>query len=499
MPFSATTIPDVSQPEAPPSPSHSSPTFAPRAVSSRRGEEDARKAFFDALAPRRDRDVRRHGVYYTDRVRWLRALIPLDASILDVGCGIGTVLRQLPQRDRTGIDFSPAMIVRAREQDPAGTYAAVDIVAFAPSRTYDYVLFLDTVNYLEDVQAALWQVRTQLAHDRTRLILTFYNFLWSPLLRLGEMAGWKTRFPAMNWLGRADLQNLLRLTDFDVIETGGRVLLPIGIPILSSLCNRYLASLPVLRHLCFVQYIIARPVSRPTRNFSVIVLSAVRNERGNIARIAATMPAMGSTTELLFIEGHSSDGTWEEIQRVARAQRGPVSVRGIQQSGKGKADALHCGIAASTGDILLIYDGDFTVHPGDLPKVYAALAEGKAEFVNASRLVYPLQDGAMPMLNLLGNHLFSRLFRWLFAQHIRDPLSPVKGFFRRDGARMTARADPFGDFDFFLGAAMQQLHIREVPVRYHPRSYGATKLKPFAHGWLLLRMFFRGAKVLRWI
>lgn len=457
------------------------------------------RAFFDRIAVKRERDIRRHRLYYVDRARWLKHLIPSDASVIELGCGTGPTISGLSRTKKTGIDFSPEMIRIAEVTDPTTHYLVDDIEHLAHREAYDYVLLLDTINFLDDVQQGLRSVRRQLCHDRTRLVVTYYNFLWQPLFLLAQALRWKTRFPEQNWLGRGDIENLLALTGFDVVQVGGRLLLPVGIPLLSTFVNRFLSSLPLLRSLCLVQYIIARPVAMDVRSYSVTVLSAVRNERGNIEKIASSLPDLGASTELLFVEGHSTDSTWEEIERVVSSYSGPIQIRGIQQEGTGKADALHCGARSSTGDIILIYDGDFTVNPSALQKVYDALVSGRAEFVNASRLVYPLERGAMRVLNLLGNKFFSILFSWLFGQKLKDPLSPVKGFFRRDYTRMHSRMDPFGDFDFFLGAAKQQLQIREVPVHYLPRSYGSTKIRRFHHAWLLFRMFLAGSRVLKWI
>ena len=461
--------------------------------------QERRRAYFDALAAKRERDSRRHRVYYDDRVRWLKTIVPAHARVIDLGCGIGTVLSQLQNEHKVGIDFSSTMIGIAQHNDGTSKYSIDHIEELKHKDSYDYVLLLDAIHYLSDVGIALRCIRSQLCHPRTRIVITHYNFLWAPLFLLGELLGWKTKFPEQNWLSRSAIHNLLHVEGFEVIEVGDRVLCPLRIPLLEPLCNRILASLPLLRKLCLVRVIIARPVWPARHEYTVTVLSAVRNERGNIQKIVDSMPVMGNTTELLFVEGHSTDGTWEEIQRVLATYRGPLILRALQQPGTGKADALHFGAAASNGDIIIVYDGDYTVDPKELPQLYTILAEGRAEFVNASRLVYPMQQGAMRLLNLCGNALFSMMFSWLFRHKIVDSLSPVKAFFRRDYAWMETRFDPFGDFDFFLGAAREQLLMREVPVHYLSRTYGATKLRPLHHGWILLRLWFRGARMLRWV
>lgn len=458
---------------------------------------DARREFFDSLADKRARDARRHSVLYRDRTQWLKRVIPADASVVDLGCGIGTILSGLPQPKKAGIDFSARMIAHAKERDASSTYIQDTVGALQHTEKYEYVLLLDTVNFLPDVQASLQDIRAKLCTNQTRVVITTFNFLWMPVFRIGEFLRIKTRFPEQNWLSYSTLENMLTLAGFEVVERGGRILFPLWIPFISGFFNRFLASLPLLQRLCLIQTVIARPLMSRRNDVSVTVLSAVRNEKGNIKHIVDAMPLIAPRTELLFIEGHSTDGTWEEIERLIREYQGPLVIRGLQQPGKGKGDALHHGIRESTGEILIIYDGDFTVHPSELPKLYEALARGDAEFVNASRLVYPMQGQAMPLLNLIGNKIFSLMFSWLFGQKIVDTLSPVKAFFRKDYARMDTRFDPFGDFDIFLGIARQHRRIRETPVHYMERVYGSTKLDPFGHGWLLTKMFFKGLRYLK--
>jgi hypothetical protein len=139
--------------------------------------------------------------------------------------------------------------------------------------------------------------------------------------------------------------------------------------------------------------------------------------------------------------------------------------------------------------------------PEQLPKFWKAIASGRAEFVNGSRLVYPMENQAMRFLNLIANKSFSYLFSWLLNQRLTDTLCGTKVISRADYARLKAGRsyfgdfDPFGDFDLIFGAAKLNLKIQEVPVRYASRSYGETQISRFRHGVMLLRMvvfaFFR--------
>jgi hypothetical protein len=132
--------------------------------------------------------------------------------------------------------------------------------------------------------------------------------------------------------------------------------------------------------------------------------------------------------------------------------------------------------------------------PEDLPKFYNAIASGKAEFVNGSRLVYPMQDQAMRFLNLLANHTFALLFSYMLNQRFTDTLCGTKVLSRARYRELAAGRqyfgdfDPFGDFDLIFGAAKLNLKTAEVPIRYMARTYGTTQISRFRHGVLLLRM-----------
>jgi glycosyltransferase involved in cell wall biosynthesis len=329
-------------------------------------------------------------------------------------------------------------------------------------------------------------------------VITHVNHLWEPVLRLAQRLGLMTPQKRQNWLALADIENLLFLSGFEVIKSGYRLLLPVWVPFVSWIANRLVAKLPGVRKLCLVQYVIARALPRPAAaadEYSVSVVIPCRNERGNIESAVQRTPEMGRATELIFVDGNSTDGTAPEIERVANLYANRRTIRLLHQGdGIGKGDAVRKGFAAAAGDVLMILDADLTVPPEDLPKFYAALATGKGEFINGTRLVYPMERQAMRTLNLVGNKFFSLAFTWLLEQRFRDTLCGTKVLFRRDYEKIVANRhyfgdfDPFGDFDLIFGASRLNLKIVEVPVRYRERTYGTTNISRFRHGWLLLRM-----------
>jgi glycosyltransferase involved in cell wall biosynthesis len=205
------------------------------------------------------------------------------------------------------------------------------------------------------------------------------------------------------------------------------------------------------------------------------------------------VPGIGTSTEIVFVEGGSRDGTREEIKEVVREPH-KIATRLVPQSGVGKGNAVRDGFAAADNDLLMILDGDLSVRPEELPGFYRVWANGTAEFVNGSRLVYDVEPGAMRFANMVGNKVFSLLLKAIMGQQVKDTLCGTKVLDRHSYERVAAgrsyfgEFDPFGDFDLLLGAARLNLKIADYPIRYQPRAYGETNISRWRHGLLLLRM-----------
>lgn len=429
-------------------------------------------------------------------------LIPEQASVLEVGCGSGELLARLRTKRVAGIDLSPVQVERARERVPHGRFEVAAAEVWEARGTYDYIIVSDTLNLAADVQALLSCLQ-KAAGPETRLLINFHSNLWRPFFSLAGALGWRTSSPANNWLSSADLRNLLNLTDWEQIRQQNRVLCPIPLLGLDRLINRWLA--PLLPAFGLVVFVTARPRRlTPPPALKVSVVIPARNEAGNIEAAIHRTPDMGAGTELIFVEGHSKDHTWSEIQRVAR-EHPERAIKILQQTGKGKGNAVREGFARATGDVLMILDADLTMPPEELPKFYEIIASGRAEFANGCRLVYPMESQAMRFLNLCANKTFGILFTWLLGQPLKDTLCGTKVLSREHYNRIVANRayfgdfDPFGDFDLLFGAGKLNLKIADIPIRYRDRTYGETNIQRWKHGWLLLRMVLFAARKLKFV
>jgi hypothetical protein len=402
-----------------------------------------------------------------------------------------------------GVDFSPEMITRARKNHPDLEFHQLDAHDLSEIEgKFDVIILSDTVNDLWDVQRVLEQI-SLFCLPHTRLILNFYSHLWQLPLAIAQSLNLASRMLHQNWLTREDIGNMLRLAGFESIRTSQEVLWPLP---LGGLADRYLVKLWPFREFALSNFVIARPAPQPAPfgQPSVSVVIAARNEAGNIKSIFERVPQMGSGTEIVFVEGHSRDNTYETIEKEIPLHPATPSLL-FRQPGIGKADAIRLGFEKASGDILMILDADLTVPPEDLPRFYDAIASGKGEFINGVRLVYPMEKEAMRTLNFIGNKLFSMTFSWLLGQPIKDTLCGTKVLWRDDYAKIAANRsyfgdfDPFGDFDLIFGAAKLNRKIIDLPIRYRDRTYGTTNISRWKHGLLLLRMVAFAARRIKFV
>ena len=423
-------------------------------------------------------------------------IIPSDSTVLHIGCGEGNLLNALKPRDGTGIDISKEKIEKAKNQYPHLSFFLEDPENIRLNKKFDYVIISNTSRLSADIQQIFRNLK-QNVHQRTRLILTGYNVLWRPLFDLVDR-----KTSQRNWLSTEDIEGLLNLEGFQKIKVDQKILFPWYIPFIHFGCNKFLANLPFIRKFNLMQFTIARPLICPSKEYSVSIVVPARNEKGNIENVILQTPDFGSHQQFVFIEGHSSDGTYEEIIYI-KDKYPDRDIYVMKQSGHGKGNAVREAFDTAKGEVLMILDADLTTPPEDMPKFYEALANNHGEFINGCRLSYPMENGAMRPLNLVGNRFFGWILSYLCGQRLKDTLCGTKVLFKKDYEIIKANRgffgglDPFGDFDLILGATKLNLKMVEVMVKYKGRSYGCTQISRFKDGFQLLKMSYKAALKLK--
>ena len=462
----------------------------------------------DKLAINRDRWISKNSFFYKNDHSYMGFLVGNGKRVLELGCGTGQLLNALNPSYGIGVDISANMISVAQQNYPDLKFIQGDledesfISSLQEEGPFDFIILSDTIGYLDDCENTFAGLHSLCTPD-TRLIISYYSWRWQPLLTLGEKIGLKMPSVEMNWLSTEDTMGFLQLADFETVKREWRQLVPRSLFGLGSLINRFIGTLPLIRRLSLRNYLVARSVRDvKLRQASTTVLIPCRNEKGNIENAVKRLPDFCEDLEIIYVEGNSQDGTLDEIHRVIEAYP-DKDIKVLVQDGKGKGDAVRKGFDHARGDILMILDADLTVPPEDLPKFYKAISSGKGEYINGTRLVYPMDDQAMRFLNFWANRTFSVLFTWLLNQRFTDTLCGTKVLTKKNYEKIVANRsyfgdfDPFGDFDLIFGATKLNLKVVEVPIRYAAREYGETQISRFRHGWLLLKMVLFAYKKLK--
>lgn len=358
------------------------------------------------------------------------------------------------------------------------------------------ILINGTFNHDFDIQALLMQLKTKLART-SRLVVVLYNpyLRWAYYLtnRLGIRKG---ELPS-TFVTRVDLQNIAKVGGFEIVRQRLAVYCPWKMLGLGTAINRIMPLIPLVRWMSLTSVVVLRPLV-PASQQGISCVVPARNERGNIENALTRFPDLGREAEIIFVEGHSTDGTWEEILRVSTKYRDQFRILAVQQPGKGKADAVRLGFSHAREELLVILDADLTMPPEMLSRFAFAYDQGHGDFINGSRLVYPMEGAAMRFLNRMGNIFFAKMLSAVLDVRLGDSLCGTKLLTRHDYERMVAwrkdfgEFDPFGDFELLFPAAELGLEIVDVPVRYLARTYGQTNIQRFRHGLQLLKMTWIG-------
>ncbi len=460
----------------------------------------------DKYASTRHHWIKRNQYFYNDDYAYMHFLTNKNKRVLDLGCGTGELLSQLDPVYGVGVDLSKNMIKEAQERYPELEFVHGDLedpeLISSLNGPFDYIILSDTLGYLDDCELAFTKLHA-LCTPQTRLIISYYSWGWEPILKLGEWLGAVMPSPGMNWLTTDDTIGFLHLADFELVKREWRQLIPKNIYGLGGLVNRFIGTLPIIRRLSLRNYIVARPLlDLPLNQLSTTILIPCRNEEGNIENAIKRIPDFCDDIEIIFVEGGSKDNTLKEIDRVIDTYPNK-DIKVFKQLGIGKGDAVRKGFSHARGDVLMILDADLTVPPEDLPKFYNAIASGKGEYINGTRLIYPMEDEAMRYLNYFGNQFFALVFSWLLNQRITDTLCGTKVLTKKNYDEIASNReyfgefDPFGDFDLIFGAMKNNLKCVEVPIRYKAREYGETQIDRFRHGILLFKMVWVAYKKMK--
>jgi len=429
--------------------------------------------------------------YYHKQLRNFFAFsIPSGYKVLEIGAITGDTLAALKPSQGIGLCFNEKFTKDAAIAHPDLTFvtSSIDAVALPSDFRPDYIIIVNSLEFVYDLWDFFDSIRKHTQGD-IPILVTTTNPLWKPLLRTASALGLRTPEIPVNFLTNRDIVSVMKLQGFDIVKQGMLLAIPKYIPLFSAFCNTLLPELPALRHLCSTQFLLAR-TQRAPRKMSCTVVIPAHNEEGNIAECIGRIPNMGISTEIIVVDDGSKDKTAHEVRRAAQSD---CRVKLISyQPNRGKNNAVQTGFRASIGEVVMILDADMTVMPEDLPKFMAPMEEGRADFVNGTRLIYPRANRSMKFANFLGNKMFCFLISWIISQRVSDTLCGTKVLFKKDFLKIPMGGEKWGDFDLIFGAAKLGLRIWEIPVHYKERTAGESKMNAFREVFVFLRACLAG-------
>lgn len=447
----------------------------------------------DDITHRRIKWITRNTYYYKQLLKTISFIIPPKSKVLNIRCSIGYILNKLDPKVGVGIDGSEDQINQARKSHPHLLFETQNCEELAIDGVFDDIL-ISSPEDIVDIKSVLDSIKPN-CHARTRIVFTYYNYAWHLLVKLAEKLRLKLPQKMHSWLAPNDINTILTLSGYETIYHKKYILIPFNIPIISYIANRFIVRLPILKHLCMMNVTVARLIPIEQKP-SVSIIIPCRNEEGNIEDAVERIPQLSPTQEIIFGDDKSTDNTAALVLKMAEKYP-EKNIRLVNSPGINKANNVWTCFDAAQNDVLMILDADLTVIPEELPYFYEAISKGYGEFINGSRLLYPMHDEAMRFFNVVGNKFFSLFFSYILDTKIKDTLCGTKVLYRTDYQEIKKLRgtwgvdDRWGDYELIFGAAKTQLKIIDLPVHYMERTYGETKMTGrIKNGLIMLKMSF---------
>lgn len=320
-------------------------------------------------------------------------------------------------------------------------------------------------------------------------VSTIGNF-WEPMRRWqkAESRILKNSPSILNRVTVNDIVSLGELYGFSLVRWQAKKITPFPTQWIPLSLRKIGRKLPVIKHLAKdIQISFYREAGQASdeHSKSVSIIIPARNEEGNEHLLREAIDLFleqFEDVEVILVEGNSTDRTFEMLTSIQRDYVGKMNIRLLKQNGKGKKNAVICGLKESHGDVLAIIDCDFTVNISDSISAIKISRKLDCCMINCSRIIYPMEKDAMRWFNYIGNRAFALLVSALSEQPVSDALCGTKIFTRSMYKEMMSNnilnspKDPFGDFAIIFGASNLHYRILNYPVRYYARRSGAPNI-----------------------
>jgi len=361
------------------------------------------------------------------------------------------------------------------------------------SKKYDLVIITDLFEMTENIYEFFEKIKLILKPDG-KLLINSVNPKWNRILKIFELLGLKVSSQGRSVINPKNLNNIAKSSGFELNQFYSRQLFPFKFGFLGVIINKLLELILKPFNLGIKYYMVLAPYGLELSSKTKSIIIPAKNEEKNLVPLIERIPIFDDDYELIVVYGPSQDKT-EEVVKNLNTTFPDIKIIPLKQSKNGKANAVWEAVSIANNDLIAILDSDQSVDPETLTEFFNILESGNADFVNGTRLIYPMEDKAMRALNTYGNKIFQFLITLVIQQKLSDSLCGTKVFKKSNIIKILnwqktlKTTDPFGDFDLIFSAAYAGDKILEYPVHYRARVYGETQISRFRDGFKLIKYF----------
>ena len=358
------------------------------------------------------------------------------------------------------------------------------------NKLYNNIIITDLFETLEDNYQFL-ELIIQNLNSNGKLVLTSVNTKYKPIYLLLEKLGLKDKNLKHSYIHNLRIKNFITASGFEYINTYSKQILPFRLLGVGTLLNKIFEIILYKFNFGIRTYTIFRFKEEKIKKFSKSIIIPAKNEAGNLPSLVDRIPKFNNC-QLIISCGQSEDNTLQVAKNISK-NNNFFEINVIEQTGKGKANAVWESFEFVRGDIVAILDADISVDPETLTDFFKIIESNNADFVNGTRLIYEMEDGAMRFINKVGNRIFQFVISFILNIKLTDSLCGTKVFKKelikiiywwQDTFKLN---DPFGDFDMLFSAAFSGQKIVDFPIRYKSRTYGTTQISRFKDGYKLIK------------
>lgn len=357
--------------------------------------------------------------------------------------------------------------------------------------SYDLIILSDVLEVSQDITSFLNLLKRPLKSNG-KILITSINPIWNSSLKILEKLNIKNESKKRAYIHLNKFGTVLKSIGFDVLTSKSRQYFPFKLFYIGSVLNSFLEIVFYYFNFGIRTYILIKEDSTTYQNreFSKTIIIPAKNEEGNLVELIDRIPYLGKQTEVIISCGISEDNTLKIAQSLKSDY---LKIKVIEQSKSGKANAVWEAIHIASNDLIAILDADISVDPEKLVDFFHIIESDRADFVNGTRLIYPMEKGSMRLINNLGNRFFQFIITLIIKLPLTDSLCGTKVFKKSlyektiSWQKTIKIDDPFCDFDLLFSAAYSGEKILEFPIHYRTRKYGKTQISRFRDGFKLIR------------